>query len=482
MKLSREVINQRLQESSRENCIDWRGSAIRSGDNIICFARHHQHPIPCQLIDIQDFRDIKKIERQDVISKPKNSRTRMILVRHRSLLDEKGVPRPKATDYCNIPDSLQEVVDTVHMEWVPATTVRGPCFIFHVDSIQRGSFMCKGMDRVFFIRYKRTINGKLLPLTEKDWVPFYRHPKHPDVQNFSESLWIFLISLKQEVQKALCRGGQWDGRTSLAKIVGVHSVFFGYIKEELQSILDAEISSKSVRITRSRKVIHDNLSCSRRKVRIHGQLIRILDEAQLDAVRKIFGVTFGVGVKHVVPSLKALKENPSLKDTTWLRNMDPVRVISCLPKVDDLDVGKAKPVFPENTLSFGQNTTWKQSKSLFCSFRGLDFRITSTKFGVPEMSVQCRFAKVRADSIAVRKILCGDDIPSSESVSGSASESSELFINTGDYITLEGRKVYVVESLLPDGTVRCVSPSYPVNEPLVLTMEEATEALRRSLE
>jgi hypothetical protein len=72
MKLSREEITLRLQELSRENCIDWRGSAICSGDNIICYARHHHLPIPCQLVDIQDFCDIKKKEREDIMCKPKN--------------------------------------------------------------------------------------------------------------------------------------------------------------------------------------------------------------------------------------------------------------------------------------------------------------------------------------------------------------------------------------------------------------------------
>jgi hypothetical protein len=310
-------------------------------------------------------------------------------VQHCTILDDKSVSRPSAKDYCNTPKSLQEALGTVHMEWIPATTVRGPCFIFHIDSIQRGSFMCKGMDRVFFICYWRTHNGKFLPLRENDWMPFCRNPKYPEVEGFSESLWIFLMFLKQEVQKALCCEEQWDGRTSLAKIVGVQSVFFGYVKDELQLLLEDEITSKSVRFTRSRKVIHDNLSCSRRKVKIHGKLIRIMDKGQLDAVRKIFGVTFGIGVMHVVPSMKALKEKSSLKDTTWLRNMDPVRVISCLPQVDDLDRGKAKSLFPDNLLSCGQHTFIKQTKSLFCSFRGLDFWLTSTKFGVHETLVQC---------------------------------------------------------------------------------------------
>jgi hypothetical protein len=93
------------------------------------------------------------------------------------------------------------------------------------------------------------------------------------------------------------------------------------------------------------------------------------------------------------------------------------------------------------------------------------------------MSVQCRFSKVRADSHVVRKLLCGDD----DLLSGSGSEASELIVNEGDYITLQGWKLYVVTSLLPDGTVRCESPSFPINDPIVITMKEATKALMRAI-
>jgi hypothetical protein len=147
-----------------------------------------------------------------------------------------------------------------------------------------------------------------------------------------------------------------------------------------------------------------------------------------------------------------------------------------LQQVDDLDPEKARPALPLIVGSSNEVISSRRATKLVCSFRGLDIRFTSSRFGSTELSVQCRFSKVRGDSGVVRKLL-GKVVVDGEA---SDSESSGLVVSEGDYITLEGPKVYVISEVAADGTVRCVSPSFPVNEPIVLTMEEATEALLRA--
>jgi hypothetical protein len=378
MKLSRKDIQQRLRELSRDNCINWRGSAIRSGDNVLCLAHDRAAPLPCQIIDIQDYRDIGKKERASISNKPKDLRTRMVLIRHREVLCGKDVRAPDCTKYFHVPECLKEVVDTVILEWIPAFAVSSPCFIFHVDSIQKGLFTCKGMERLFYIRFQKTRNGKFIPLQEKDWEPFYRDPKHPEIESFPEALWTNLICLKQEVQKAMCRGGQWNGRTSSAKLVGMHPSFFRYLKDEMDSLIEEEVIPHPIRFTRSRKVLYDNLAASRKKLKFNGKMIRVIEEEHLDAVRKIFGISFGVGVMQTVPSFKALKENPSLNDTVWLRNSDPVRIVTCLQQVDDLDPEKARPALPLIARSTDGVFCCRRPTKLICSFRGLDIWFTSS--------------------------------------------------------------------------------------------------------
>jgi hypothetical protein len=277
--------------------------------------------------------------------------------------------------------------------------------------------------------------------------------------------------MKQEVQRAMCRGGQWDGRTVSAKFYAQPS-FFRYLKDEFEAAYCDEIPKQAIRFTRSRKVIFDNLAASRRRVKYQGELIRILCEDELDAVRKVLGVSFGVGVMQPVPSLKALKVNPSISGTVWLRNNDPVRIVTCCPEGADIENGSAKPVYL-NSLSQFKSRPMK----MMCSYRGVDFRFNSVKYGVSEISVQCRFVKVRGDSILLKK--CFGRIAGECDSSGSDSDSSCMMVSEGDYITLQSERVYVVREVREDGTVRCVSPANPINEPIVLSIEEANEALSR---
>lgn len=146
IKLSRGEIWGRLEESSRDNCIDWRGSPLRSEDNVV-FRMNDKRPLQAgQIIDIQDYRDIRKAERLAISTKPRKGKDRMVLIRHRSILSGKEAPLPDSVRYCLLPDSLKEVVNTVELEWIPSIAVTSPCFIFHADTIQKGLFTCKGMD------------------------------------------------------------------------------------------------------------------------------------------------------------------------------------------------------------------------------------------------------------------------------------------------------------------------------------------------
>jgi hypothetical protein len=371
---------------------------------------------------------------------------------------------------------LKELVDSHDLEWVPATSVLNICFIFHIDSIQKGFFSCQGMNRVFYIRFEKSQarNGQLIPIGEKEWQPFYRDTRFPFEESHPERIWTQLISLKVEVQKMLSRGGEWNGRTATTKLIGTPSSFYGYLMEELNQVVTEPVPHGLIRTSRSRKVMFDNLSASQVRSKVETRILRVVEEEHLDAARKFFGTTFGVGCCLHVPSLKMVRANPSVKPIVWLRNLDPVRIVSCLSEEHDLEPGKAKPICVSSSApSHGRKAS---RMKLLCSFRGVDFRYSVGQNRIPEMSVQCRFLKLRGDSLAVRK-LHGSMLAESES----ESESSTLQVEIGDYLTVEGKKPYVVSEICNDGTVRCVSPTFPENDPIVLTIEEANRFLLESI-
>jgi hypothetical protein len=186
MKLSKGELSLRLQNSSRDNCINWRGAVLRTGDNVVYKAKHQRQLIVGQIIDIKEQGRIPKGERSLVESPGKIQSTRMVLMRIRSGIDDRNVRRPDPMEYCHVGDTLKELVDSYECEWVPATAVINICFVFHIDSIQKGLFSCQGMNAVFYVRFLKSRNGRLIPIAEKDWLPFYRDPKFPLEESYPE--------------------------------------------------------------------------------------------------------------------------------------------------------------------------------------------------------------------------------------------------------------------------------------------------------
>jgi hypothetical protein len=164
----------------------------------------------------------------------------------------------------------------------------------------------------------------LIPISEKEWFPFYQDHQYPLEKSYPEEIWTALISVKMEVQKLHCRGGEWNGRSTMAKLVGIPPAFFGYLKEELRHHVGGSLHQDVVKTSRRGKALLDNLIARKIRTKVETGIIRMEEESCLDAVWKVFGQSFGVGICTPVPSMKMLRNNPSLKATVWLCNMNPV--------------------------------------------------------------------------------------------------------------------------------------------------------------
>jgi hypothetical protein len=272
MKLGKAELERRLHNSCRDNCINWRGAAIRSGDNVVFQAKHHGSPFVGQLIDVRDHDSIPKSERDSIRTKGKNRFTRMALVRLRPFVEESDAPRPQVGDNCHLPYSMKEVSESSNVEWIPAKAMVSICFIFHMDVIQKGLVSCGGMERGFFIRFRES-EGKLIPLKEQEFHPFYRDPKFPFQESYPESIWSSLSVLKQQVAKEMSCGGVWDGRTKSAKVNGVPPSFFGYLKSEFEEEAETELQYDRIRSSRPRKHMFDNFAA--RQIRINSLVHQI---------------------------------------------------------------------------------------------------------------------------------------------------------------------------------------------------------------
>jgi hypothetical protein len=141
MKLTKSEIERRLLNSSRENCINWRGASIRTGDNLLLELEGESSLLIGQLIDIQDTNLIHPAE-----IKRANKEKRMALVRWFLPVDDKEARRPPVGERCQLPYEMKEVCQTTTAEWVKDSAVVNLCFIFHLAAIQKGYVSCAGMD------------------------------------------------------------------------------------------------------------------------------------------------------------------------------------------------------------------------------------------------------------------------------------------------------------------------------------------------
>jgi hypothetical protein len=466
LQLSKAEIERRLLFSNREYCINWRGAALRSGDHVVLQRNGVEAITVAQIIDLNVSAAIPEGESLLPGRKGKKGLQMMALVRIYPFVDENVPPLPSGGEMCHIPYGLKEVMQSTTLEWLPVESVVNICFVFHCNLIQKGFVNCGGMERVFCVRFSQ-VCGKLSPLKDSHFMSFYRDPKFPFQESVPEGIWSTLSGLKQIVSKEMSCGGIWDGRTRLARMAGVPPSFFGYLKSELEGESDKQIQYNKLRISRPKKHLFDNLAMCQVRMQSLIHQIRVLEEWELDIVRKVCGNTFGVGLTATVPSLKEAKMLcMPFNGTVWLRHDHQVRIVTCLPYEQDVDSLKGKRVCPNETVIH------ERPSKLRCSYRGLDFRHTQSKNGTWDMTVQVRFVKVRGNAPAVVKA----QAVALATESNSDVESVDLEISEGDLIRLGSPPhltTYIVDSIDQNGQVRCKDPTDD-NEPhIIITREEA---------
>jgi hypothetical protein len=159
----------------------------------------------------------------------------------------------------------------------------------------------------------------LLPLKDWDYKPFYRDPKFPFQEGYPEAIWLPLSSLKLQLLKEMSCGGAWDRRTKSAKMNGVPPSFFGYLKEQLEQESDMNLQCNKIWTSRPCNHMFDNFAARQVRMSTLVHQIRVLEESELDNVRKVCENSFGVGLMAHVPTIKEVKSSSlPMNGTVWL--------------------------------------------------------------------------------------------------------------------------------------------------------------------
>jgi hypothetical protein len=119
--------------------------------------------------------------------------------------------------------------------------------------------------------------------------------------------------------------------------------FFGYLKEQFKTESSSLFQYNKIRTSRPKKHMFDNFAAQQVRISTLVHQICVLEECELDVVRKVCGNSFGVGLTVADPSMKAVKQSSiPMHGTVWLRDDHEVRIVSCLPTETDLDCLKGK--------------------------------------------------------------------------------------------------------------------------------------------
>ena len=443
-------ITDRASYSNPGNCIPLTnsGGMIRSGDFIrFQVPNHHDELLVGQIIAITDQDKIPSGERRACVDARGRPEDRKVLIRHLKFPGRKNVSRLNSAEYPNIPSTLQEVIQTNNVEWISVGNVVTIAFVFHIKEINDGVFNCCGMRNAFYISHKMIGEKRKAPLSVDQFDPWFCPYSQQFYDSYRKQVWTALITLKYEVFKAMSSGGKWDGRTKSAKVAGISKSIWGFIFSEIQQILaERDMITCSFNGSRSRKQLFSNLSVCNRKLKHNIDMIRAMDEYEMDAFRQLLGYDFAVGVTKSAPSIKAIKEakiqGVKLDDTVYLQNYDEVRIASCVRDLHDLNLKKEKRVRPDLVGSNESNTLDPRNpkrQKLLCSYRGLDVKFIQLANGVTELGFQVRFLRVPAMSQIVRKAQNG----------GIYVEVSDCWRNRCFARRLKGRQRTTVEGRMP---------------------------------
>lgn len=214
--------------------------------------------------------------------------------------------------------------------------------------------------------------------------------------------------------RAMHTKAQWDGRNKHMHMAGCNYELFQCLKGKVFSKLEICPIEKKYQFKRAKKRLNADLSVSNKRLRTKVDMVRVLEEGELDTVWSTLGSTFGVATTKPVPTLKATREG-SLNDTVYLNDHDQVRIVTCRNDDIDLDPMKEKEACPVTVGSDAIGEAGdidpleiaRLKNARRCYYPGLEFEFLQSETGVTDLHFNLAFKKLLGGSPTVRKAQVG---------------------------------------------------------------------------
>jgi hypothetical protein len=178
------------------------------------------------------------------------------------------------------------------METINVCNIIDVAFVFHANTLEKEYVNCAGMSRVFYTRYQ-LINGGLSATDHYRYLPF----SSIFVQSYPSRLWFFILEVKSKVEKLLHDSKQYQccRKTVIMScshecwnylhlcMANSNAIFFTFHRKSTEKCIHCDLALSSYTTIKILHVIH--IDC----------------EASLKCARRIFGLTFGLGIRNRAP-------------------------------------------------------------------------------------------------------------------------------------------------------------------------------------
>jgi len=294
-------IERTLRESNRGNCIKLNGATVSAGEFV-----GYGDGLLGQVLDIQEYRDISKLERSQCGLPGRGiGTTRYVLMRQIETREGVSNPVPHPHQYNKLPKVLNEAIPTANVAFITVDQVNSIAFLFHIDAIQSGRYDPGGMVNAYLVRRYRNPQGRLMQLKATVFNSFQEDT------SYSKRIWDTVVAIREYTKRALSAKGQWDGRSKHIHLGGTNVEFFNYVYSLMGNVFDGEIieiKSKGEGLLKPQKILNPDLSVENKRVRQEFHMVRVLEEPALKKLKGVFGTTFAVANPTTVPKFKDIDE------------------------------------------------------------------------------------------------------------------------------------------------------------------------------
>lgn len=167
---------------------------VTKADNELCFVG--------EVISMADRRDVGKRElRKSKLQARGSAKER--LVRKLNFAEEKK-GKPDVAKHSDVASALRELDIATEMEWMRSVDIAGIAFLFHIEAIQEGKFVCGGIANACFTQDRILLSGSKQRL---DSCNAFATPCGEE--SHSERIWNGPAACNESSSKALSSRGKW---------------------------------------------------------------------------------------------------------------------------------------------------------------------------------------------------------------------------------------------------------------------------------